>query len=230
MNLNVIDILQNCQFFAAVQPAGFQRLVTIARMVKFPKGETIFRQGQECPGMYIVGQGLVRIYKVAPSGKEHVLHLIGPGNTFAEAAAIGGFECPAHAEAVSPTVCALLPMDRFRRALEEDHPLCLQIMLGLTIWVKHLVALVEDVSMRDAIGRLARYLLQSDVDESGLIELPSLKRHVASHLNLTSETFSRTIRRMEEAGLIAQPDANRIRLLDRQRLQMLAEGRGSEDD
>jgi CRP/FNR family transcriptional regulator len=228
--VNVIEILQECRFFSAVQPAGFQRLVTMARLVKFKKSQMIFRQGDECAGMYIVGSGLVRVFKIAPSGKEHVLHLVGAGGTFAEVAAIAGFECPAHAQAVAPTTCVLLPMDRFRRALEEDHPLCLQIMIGLTMWVKHLVGLVEDVAMRDAIGRLARYLLQSDLDHKGLIELPSLKRHVASHLNLTSETFSRTIRRLEEAGIISEPASNHIQVLDRKRLAMLAEGRGGEEE
>jgi CRP/FNR family transcriptional regulator len=222
--VNVAEILHECRLFSAVKPASFQRLVTIARLTTFQKGEMIFRDGQDCPGVYVVGSGLVRVFKVGPGGKEHVLHLVGPGNTFAEVAAIGGFECPASAEAVSATTCTLLPADRFRQALQDDHSLCLDLMLGLTHWVKHLVGLVEDVVLRDAVGRLARYLLDSPASEHGLVELPSLKRHVASHLNLTSETFSRTIRRLMDAGLISQRDGNRVELLDREKLRLVAEG------
>ena len=226
MALNVAEILDACRLFSAVESAGFQRLVTIARIAKFSKGQVIFREGQECPGVFVVGSGLVRVYKTGPQGKEHVLHMVGPGHTFAEVAAVGGFSVPASAEAVAPTTCALLPLDRFRKALEEDHQLCLGMMSGLTLWVRHLVGLMEDVVLRDAAGRLARYLLHSEVDDDGLIELPTLKRHLASHLNLTSETFSRTLRRLIDAGMISQPDANRLKLIDRDELETIAAGRG----
>lgn len=221
--LNVVDILQNCRLFAEVEGPSFQRLVTIARLVKFDKGQRIFRDGQECPGVFIVGSGLVRVFKTAPSGKEHVLHMVSPGQTFAEVAAIGNFSVPASAEAVAPSTCVLLPLDVFRRALQDDHSLCLGMMTGMTFWVKHLVGLMEDLVLRDAIGRLARYLLNSPTTEEGAIELPTLKRHVASHLNLTSETLSRSLRRLSDLGVIGQADGN-LEILDRKQLHLIAEG------
>ena len=54
---------------------------------------------------------------------------------------------------------------------------------------------MEDLTLRDAAGRLARFLLelpQSKRTTDGIVKLPGLKHYVASHLNLTSETFSRT--------------------------------------
>lgn len=222
--MNLIDVLQSCRLFSQVHAAGFQRLVTMGRLVKFEKGESIFRDGQPCPGVYVVGNGLVRVFKVGPGGKEHVLHIVGPGETFAEVAAVGGLPCPAHAEAIAATTCAMLPLEPFRQLMHQDHQFCLDMMAGLTVWVRHLVALMEDLVLRDATGRLARYLLDADPGTGGLIELPTLKRHVASHLNLTSETFSRTIRRLHEAGLIDQPDSIRIQLVDRDGLRRAAEG------
>ncbi len=226
MTQNVADVLHGCRLFSAVPAEGFGRLVTMARLARFEKGALIFREGQECPGVYAVGSGLVRVYKTGPQGKEHVLHMVGPGQTFAEVAAIGGFDVPASAEAIAPTTCALLPMDRFRRALEEDHALCLGMMAGLSFWVRHLVCLMEDVVLRDAAGRLARYLLDAAAGPDDLVELPTLKRHLASHLNLTSETFSRTLRRLVDAGLIAEPDGSHVQVLDREALRKVAEGLG----
>ena len=221
---NVVDILHNCRLFSEVQARGFQRLAIIARIRNFRKGQSIFREGDQCPGVYVVGSGLVRVFKTGAAGKEHVLHMVGPGNTFAEVAAIGGFNCPASAEAIAPTSCVLLPDDLFQKALEEDHQLCLGMMRGLTLWVRRLVGLMEDIVLRDAAGRLARFLLESKPLEDGAIELPGLKRYVASHLNLTSETFSRIFRRLVEAGLIAELENNRVRLLDLEKLDRVANG------
>jgi CRP/FNR family transcriptional regulator, dissimilatory nitrate respiration regulator len=229
MEPNVITILSNCRLFEGLSATSFNRLVTIAQLRRFDKGRIIFRQGTECPGVFIVGSGLVRVFKTGSGGKEHVLHMVGPSDTFAEVAAIGEFECPASAEAVAPTVCALLPLHQLQAALAEDHDLCLGMLKSLTFWVRHLVGLMEDIVLRDAAGRMARYLLNAPADDDEQIELPTLRRHVASHLNLTSETFSRTLRRLTDAGLIAQSDENRIRLLDRERLRRAAEGEFPEE-
>jgi len=222
--LNVVDILHHCPLFSQVPAAGFQRLAAIARLCYFRKGQVVFRENEPCPGVFVLGQGLVRVFKTGPAGREHVLHIVGPGGTFAEVAAIGGFDLPASAEALKKTTCVLLPLDRFRRVLSEDHELCLGVLTSLTVWVRHLVTLMEDVTLRDAAGRLARFLLESPRAADGTLELPGLKRHIASHLNLTSETFSRTLRRLVEAGLIAEADNARLRLLQPKKLRQVAEG------
>jgi CRP/FNR family transcriptional regulator, dissimilatory nitrate respiration regulator len=225
--MNVIDILHECPLFSGVHAGGFRRLATIARLCQFRKGQVIFRENEPCPGVYVVGQGLVRVFKTGSGGREHVMHIAEPGDSFAEVAALGDFPLPASAEALKKTTCALLPQDRFRQVLTEDHELCLDMLSGITLWVRRLVTMVEDIALRDAAGRVARFLLELSESKSaadGTIKLPGLKRHVASHLNLTSETFSRTLRRLIDAGLIAEIDAARVRLLHPKKLRQVAAG------
>jgi len=196
----------------------------MARVVHYAKGALVFRQDDPCPGVFVVGSGSVRIFKTASSGKEHVLHFAGPGLTFAEVAAIGGFPCPASAEATKESTCVLLPTEPFTRALQDDHALCLQIMSGMAFWVRHLVGLMEDIVLRDAAGRLARYLLEVCGSERDIFALTTLKKDLASHLNLTSETFSRTLRRLVKAGLIEELEGGHLRILRREDLKTLVDG------
>jgi CRP-like cAMP-binding protein len=216
------DVLMRCRLFRQVTAQGLDRIAAIAVTRRYLRGERIFAQGDPAPGLYVVDEGAVRVFKAAPSGKEHVIHLAEPGQTFAEAAVMGGFPCPAHAEATADTSCVLLPCDAFRALLDGNPELPRQLLTGMAVWVHQLVSLLEDVVLRDAAGRLARYLL--DQAEDDVVLLPTLKRHLASHLNLTSETFSRTLSRLVDRGLILRESGGRVRLLDAEGLRFVAKG------
>ncbi|MFV1964618.1 MAG: Crp/Fnr family transcriptional regulator [Pirellulaceae bacterium] len=224
MSASAYEIIGRCPLFAKIHERRREKLAEFSRIWRFPKGQTIFRQGDACPGIYIVGSGMVRVFKIGPSGKEHVLHIVTPCNTFAEVAAIGRFDCPANAETIAATTCALVPTDLFRKQMESDHQLCLEMVEGMSFWVRHTVTLLEDVVLRDAVGRVARFLLEAELAEDGTVKLPSLKRHVANHLNLTSETFSRTFGRLIEAGLVVDLEHNRVRLVNEPGLRAVSEG------
>jgi len=219
----VHSVLRRCGFFRGLSDATLAEIAALGRMVRFDRGAVVFREGDPCPGIYAVGSGAVRVFRTAPGGKEHLLHLSEEGMTFAEVAAIGRFPCPATAQAVEDTVCALLPRDEFLHRLEQDHALSLQLLRGMAGWVHHLVGLMEDIVLRDAAGRLAGHLLRHARGGDSVV-LPMLKKDLASHLNLTSETLSRTLRRLHEREIIETTADGGLRLLDRDGLRRIAEG------
>ena len=223
MTTDIGGVLASCSFFSQVDGKSRKRLAGMAQSRQFKKGEVIFREGDAAPGIFIVGEGLVRIYKLAVTGKEHVLHLAGPSMTFAEVAVFGDFPCPATAEAVEDTSCVLLPAQLLGRALEEDHRLSLQILSSMAMWVRSLVSLLEGIVLSDAAGRVAGYLLQISAQQGTSIALPSLKKHIASHLNLTSETLSRTLRQLRDDKLVAETPHGLV-IEDMTGLQRIAEG------
>lgn len=218
------EILSRCPIFARVKGASRQRLLAMAQMKRFARGERIVDQGQECPGVYIIGEGLVRIYKLSPNGKEHVLHMARAGETFLEVASILGMDVPAFVEPIEDTECVLLPDPQFSEALQGDHQLCLQLLGGMALRVRQFVGLLEDIVLRDALSRVARHLLSLSASDGGAVSLPSLKKHLASHLNLTSETLSRCLRQLIDSDMIRSGEAGEILILDREQLSEVAEG------
>ena len=95
----------------------------------------------------------------------------------------------------------------------------------MSFWVRQLIGLLEDIVLRDASGRVARHLLMADPSggrESFAFAVK--KKDLASHLNLTSETLSRTLRRLADTGLIALEEGQRLRVIDGVALREVAEG------
>jgi CRP/FNR family transcriptional regulator len=225
-NLGAMDkaaIIDDCSLLRGVSPAHRRRLVDMARRVTFPAGTLVFRQDDPCPGIYCVGSGVVRVYRIGAGGKEHTLHMAGAGQTFAEVAVIGGFPCPAYAEVTQVAQCALLPASAILAMLRDDHAFCLELLVGMSHWVRHLTGLIEDIALRDASGRVARHILQAGPDACGTVGLAGLKKHIASQLNLTSETFSRVLRKLADAGVIELVDEKRLRIADRDALESLSQ-------
>jgi CRP/FNR family transcriptional regulator len=216
-------IIAECSLFHGVSPGHRRRLVEMARKVALPAGTLVFKQDDPCPGIYCVGSGVVRIYRIGAAGKEHTLHLAGPRQTFAEVAVIGEFACPAFAEVTEAAQCALLPTASILGMLREDHAFCLDLLVGMSHWVRHLTGLLEDITLRDADGRVARHLLQAKPDSRGTVGLAGLKKHVASHLNLTSETFSRVLRKLVDGGMVEIVDGKRLRIVAAAALERLSE-------
>ena len=220
------SIIAGCELFRGVSRAHRRRLVDMARRVTFATGTLVFRQDDPCPGIYCVGSGVIRVYRIGAGGKEHTLHMAGAGQTFAEVAVIGGFPCPAFAEVTRAAQCALLPASAVLAMLREEHAFCLELLVGMSHWVRHLTGLLEDITLRDASGRVARHLLQAGQDgrgrDSGLVGLAGLKKHIASQLNLTSETFSRVLRKLADAGVVELVDEKRLRIADRNALESLS--------
>lgn len=220
----ITEVLRNCTFFSELSGESLRRLTAMALCRRFHRGQIVFRQGDDVPGVFVVASGKVKVFNVSANGKEHVLHLLGPGSTFAEVAVLGEFPCPAFAEALQETTCVLLPTQPFNQALRQDHRLSLQILTSMAAWIRYFVGLLEGIVLRDAAGRIAHYLLRVERESDRALSLPSLKKHIASHLNLTSETLSRTLRQLREDGLIGSAPGNRIVIKDRRRLQQVAEG------
>jgi len=223
MALEVQSIIDNCPLFSSVGPEGILRLTSMAQPRQYSRNRIIFHEGEKCAGVFIVVSGLVRIYKLASDGKEYNLHLAKPSKTFAEVAAIGRIPYPANAQALEDTQCVLLPIEPFNHALETDHNLCRQLLGSMAVWTRQMVGKLEDVVMRDATSRLAHYLLETAGNSAqSHVVLPMIKRHVASHLNFTSETLSRTLHRLTDDGLIESTNGPTVRILDAQALRDVA--------
>ncbi len=87
---NKLNILLNIPIFSGLSKDQVKKIGQIAAEKKMTNGKIIFSEGDKGNGFYIVVKGRVKVFKVSPDGKEHILHIVGPGETFGQVAVYAG--------------------------------------------------------------------------------------------------------------------------------------------
>src|SRR3984893_10889372 len=126
----------------------------------FAAGAYLAREGEAATSMFVIERGLVRITHTSHNGRELVLRLLGPGDTFGE---IGVLDATgtraASAIAVQPTRCVMLSRDDILAALRSTPELGLRMLASMVAYVRRQDEDLADFAFLDVTGRIARKLL-----------------------------------------------------------------------
>ncbi len=220
--IDVIKQLATIPLFASLSKAQYEALARIGVRRSSRKGERIFSEGDEGAGFYVVVAGRVKIFKVSADGKEQILHLFGPGESFGEVSVFTGQGFPADAVTAAQTTLLFFPRAAFSALIQKDPTLALNMMAQLSRRLMQFAGLIEDLSLKEVPGRLAKYLLYLGAkDGDGGVELDVSKGQLASLLGTIPETLSRILAKMNRRGLIRSRGAQ-IRIIDRRGLEEIA--------
>ena len=220
--MNYRQILKNVPLFAGLSESDLDDLMAIVRINEHPRGELLFSDGEEAAGFFIVLDGKVKVYKLSPEGKERILHVIQPGGTFAEAAIFGEGLYPAYAEPLQASKLLFLPKDAFLALLRDNSRVSINMIAGLSKFLRQFANQIEDLTFKDVPSRLARYLMDLSRGVKRTVVLPISKSQLASNLGTVSETLSRTLRKLSEDDLISV-SGKTVEIIDFDRLEELAE-------
>ena len=211
--------------FSGLAEEQLQELAMIVIDQMFRRGQTIFLEGEEGNGFFVVISGKVKVYKLSPDGKEQILHIFGPGEPFAEVPVFAGQRFPANAEALEESRLFFFPRAAFLELIRRHPSLALNMLAVMSRRLRQLAGLVEDLSLKEVPARLAAYILYQSERQQGAVEfeLEIAKGQLASLLGTIPETLSRILAKMVKEGLI-ESSGPRIKIRQRAGLQELAAG------
>ncbi len=210
--------------FSGLDPDKIAELAAVAELRRRQKGRLLFRTGEPADGFYGVASGKVRIYRATPSGKEHILHVFGPGEAFAEVVVFQGGVFPADAQTLEDSDLLFFPRRGFVALLRDDPELAMGMLALLSSRLRFFVKKIEELSLKEVPARLAAHLLLLHAaQKKRRLDLELSKGQLAGYLGTIPETLSRVLRRMAEDGLIAL-DGQAVVLTDMERLAEVASG------
>ncbi|MDP2792664.1 MAG: cyclic nucleotide-binding domain-containing protein [Sulfurisoma sp.] len=184
-----------------------------ARRVEFPKGQTIFRVGEPARELFFLLSGQAKRATFSVGGNEKVLELLMPGQSFGEAELFGARPYASFVVAVEPTVVLCVGGDSVRRTLETAPQLSMRIIGALAKRAIDIESAVAASHFRTGCQRLLDYLLAqvgSALEPNGQMKLTltASKQLIASRIGMTSETLSRVLRELADAGMIVVDGRN----------------------
>lgn len=216
--------LQRALIFKGLPEDDLLRIAGYARLRTLNKGEILFHEGGEVEGFYIVIRGLIKAYRIGEGGREQLIHLVHPDESFAEPAIAGLPGYPAHTKALEKTEVILIPAGDFLEHLRGTSELALRMLTSLSRHLHELVSVIESYKLRDAETRLLHWLLQrcDSGAKKSIVHLSISKGVLAAELGTRQETLSRILAKLRDSGDIIVKGRN-IQVSDTVRLQALLE-------
>ncbi len=219
---NTLTALRQHHLFGKLPAAAFHEVCGLAIFRRLDGGDILFHQGDVADRFYLLLDGQMKLTRVLPEGHEKLVEVIHAGQSFAEALLFSGApNYPVSASALKGSSLVSIDGSHYRRILEEQPKICLDLLATFSIRLHQRLNEIETLSLKNATHRVVRYFLAQLAqlpDGETRIELPVTKQLVAGHLSIQPETFSRIIRRLSDEGII-DLDGRQITVLDRARLE-----------
>ena len=205
--MNKLFISQTLSEFFMFRELSAEQIARIAehsQLIDFPKGTSVFNRGDAAVGLYILLEGQLKLGVTSPQGAEKIISIISPGESFGEAILFMERQFPVYAQAILDSQVLLVPKSQIFYMLDNDLLFARKMLAGLSIRMHQLVQDIEMLSLQSCTQRFIGYLLQisADAPDGSKITLPTSKTTIASLLNLTPETLSRTLAKLQQLELI----------------------------
>jgi len=197
-----IAALGRVPYLRALPPDGIAALAGRCALRDARRGATIFEEGAEATGLWVILAGRVKLVRTSPRGREQVLHVESAGATLAEVALFDGGGYVASAVAAEDSRLLFVPRDALVALCLREPRVALGVIDVLARRLRTFASLIEDLSLRDVTSRLARFLLAESRRTGSRVVLTGTRDEVAARLGTVRELVSRALSRLGAAGVI----------------------------
>ena len=206
--MDIARLVKNTAMFQGMEDSDLACLLERAHQQHYPKNREIFAMGDMADAFFIILKGWVKLYRISREGGEAIINVLGPGESFAEAAVFNDSKAyPVHAQAIEDAVLLEIPRSFFVQRIEENSRFALRILAAIASRQHYLVQQIEQVTTRTAPQRIGAFMLrfcerrEETAPGTWVVNLPYDKSIIANRLSIRPETFSRALAKLAPYGV-----------------------------
>src|SRR6201981_1060442 len=163
-----LEIIESClscphredRLFCNLPPTAVQRLASITSPASYPKGATLFVEGQSPRGVFILCNGRIKLSTSSADGKSLIVRIAEPGEVLGLPATVTGKPYELTAEVIEPAQANFIARQDFLTFLREHGEAALRVAQQLGETYHSAIAEMRTIGLSHSVGeKLARFLL-----------------------------------------------------------------------
>jgi CRP/FNR family cyclic AMP-dependent transcriptional regulator len=191
-----LEIIESClacphredRLFCNLPPPAVQKLAAITSAAAYPKGATLFVEGQSPRGVFVLCSGKVKLSTSSADGRSLILRISESGEVLGLPATVTGKPYELTADVIEPTQANFISRQDFLLFLREHGEAALRVAQQLGETYHSAISEMRNIGLsHSAAEKLARFLLELSPRDN------KAESEITATLTLTHEEIAQTI-------------------------------------
>jgi CRP/FNR family transcriptional regulator, cyclic AMP receptor protein len=202
-----LEIIENClacphreeRLFCNLPEAAVRAMAAITSTAAYPKGATLFVEGQPSRGVFILCSGRVKLSTSSADGRALILRIADPGEVLGLPATITGTSYELTADVIEPAQANFIARNEYLAFLKENGLAALRVAQQLGETYHSAITEMRTIGLSHSTAeKLARFLLDwaaSYPEQKGQprIKLTLTHEEIAQIIGASRETVTRLL-------------------------------------
>jgi CRP-like cAMP-binding protein len=215
-----VEFLKSKPYFSRLNTDDLDSIKGLFFEKTFGRGEIIVIEGESADALYFVYSGAVKTFRTSLDGREQVLNILRPGESFNDVAIFDGGPNLATARAMGPSVVFGISKTDLLAFLERHPRMALSVLQVLSSQMRYFVSLIDDLSFKPVVSRVAKILFEHAGDGASSGERIT-QQDMAAIAGTVREVIGRSLKSLEREGVI-KFDRHRIVITNKEALRNIA--------
>jgi CRP-like cAMP-binding protein len=205
-----LRFLTSLPAFRGVDPITVRQVASHCRPMSVRPSQSVFTEGDPCRHLYILAAGRVKCYRASPEGREQILKIFErTGDMFCTTSAFSTGSHIVTATAMGDVTLYAIDVETMKRVALDHRAVALALVTAAGDQMRSLVGLADDLSLKPAVARVAKLLLERAEAARGLdgkeIRLPRdglREDQIAAMVGTVRVHVSRSLKALASMGAI----------------------------